>query len=266
MYNVIYKEDMMQNPKLPKYIFLFGHRQQHGKDTCCEMAYEMLSHANKSTKKTYFAKLLKQQVAERYGLDFDRMGDDDYKQWCPPHVNPKRITIDASPYENTEEIGIGSYISYQGKNCEIVDVDGAWSESMTILVPRTVRDILIEEGCKAREIWGDTWAAAVYTEIFQSGCDYRFPNESACFETCLRKYLTDKCGNEAIQFTAPKIVKVLVHRPDGVFKNDGADAELPDLDHDGAWDCVIMNDGNEENWRDRLEDQVFDMLREYGVL
>jgi hypothetical protein len=31
---------------------------------------------------------------------------------------------------------------------------------------------------------------------------------------------------------------VLVHRPDGLFKNDGADGELPDLNSD-MWDYTI---------------------------
>jgi hypothetical protein len=52
----------------------------------------------------------------------------------------------------------------------------------------------------------------------------------------------------------------LVHRPAGVFKNDGADGELPDLEDTNAWDYVIMNDIEGQGWKERLEIQMKEIL------
>jgi hypothetical protein len=59
----------------------------------------------------------------------------------------------------------------------------------------------------------------------------------------------------------PKIVKVLVHRPNGKFVNDGADDQLPDLDP--YWDFTIMNDDTTENWKKNLDKQLKNMLELY---
>lgn len=221
----------MFNTKLPTHIILFGHRQQHGKDTCSELLKQLCVDNNISYSYSFFAKLLKKQVAERYNLDFERMEEDEYKNWCPPWVLPKE--------------------------------DGT---------PRTVRDILIEEGNKGRSIWQNTWAAAAYRDLFENGSaigiisDYRFPNESACFEDVLSQYLIAKYGNDTISFQFPKVHRVLVHRPAGKFKNDGADGELPDLEDSSAWDYVIMNDVEGNGWKDHLMDQLKEMVREMQIL
>lgn len=213
------------------YIFLFGHRQQHGKDTCCEILKNILSAKSIPSTRSYFAKLLKKQVAERYNLDFEKMEDNNYKLSCPEHLKPKQVEKDGS----------------------------------VILTPRTVRDVLIEEGCKARSIWENTWANYAYREIFNSDVeigyisDYRYPNEYNCFEYSYNSYV-----GSVRYINKPKVVRVLVHRPNGIFKNDGADGELPDID-DNAWDYTIINDGTSDNWKDRLYQQVYDMTLNYGV-
>jgi hypothetical protein len=214
-----------------KYIFLFGHRQQHGKDTCCDMLKETLSQRGVTSKRSFFAKLLKKQVAERYNLDFDKMEDNAYKLSRPSHLKPKQV----------EENGL------------------------IIEIPRTVRDVLIEEGCKARSIWENTWANYAYRELFDSNAeigyisDYRYPNEYNCFDFSFNSYV-----GSVREINKPKVVRVLVHRPDGIFKNDGADGELPDLNSD-MWDYTILNDGPPNAWQQRLEAQLHDMLLKYGV-
>jgi hypothetical protein len=214
-----------------KYIFLFGHRQQHGKDTCCNILENILKKKKISHARTYFAKLLKKQVSERYNLNFEKMENNDYKLWCPPHIKKKIVRT---------------------------------TEGLTHEVMRTVRDILIEEGCKGREIWENTWANAAYMELFRANpeigiiSDYRYPSEyitfSASFETFEKEY-------EKIERPIP--IRVLVHRPNGVFKTDGADGELPDIDPI-AWDYVILNDKS-VGWEEHLENQLEDILKKLGV-
>lgn len=71
----------------PQFIFLFGHRKQHGKDTCVQMVERILDEWNLTCQTSYFAKMLKEQAAEKYGLDFNRMGEEDYKNSKPAHLN-----------------------------------------------------------------------------------------------------------------------------------------------------------------------------------
>jgi hypothetical protein len=214
-----------------KYIFLFGHRQQHGKDTCCDILATKLLERQITFKRSFFAKLLKKQVAERYNLNYDLMETDDYKQWCPPHINKKCVTL----------------------------ADGTIKD-----VSRTVRDILIEEGCKGRELWGNTWANSAYMEILRSKTeigiisDYRYENEYKSFITSF-----DAFEQENKEIERPIPIRVLVHRPKGMFKNDGADNELPDIDP-VAWDYTIVNE-EAKNWKENLEAQVNSMLLKYGV-
>jgi len=217
-----------------QYILLLGHRQQHGKDPGSDILEDIIINTtccggertctNISYCRTFFAELLKKQVAERYGLDAAKMELDEYKQWCPPWVNPK--------------------------------TDGTL---------RTVRDILIEEGCKAREIWGDTWADAAYRKLFESGAlvgiisDYRFPNEYACFKNSFARF----AGKDVY---APKVVRILVDRPAGAYKNDGADGELPDTEDPDAWDYIIRNDVEGNGWKDHLREQILDMLVDLDII
>lgn len=69
------------------HIFLFGHRKQHGKDTSVDIVKNILKKRNISFCDAYFAKMLKKHVAERYGLDFNKMNDDEYKKSKPKHLN-----------------------------------------------------------------------------------------------------------------------------------------------------------------------------------
>ena len=208
---------------MPKVIYLFGHRAQHGKDTCCDIFQEILREKEIYHCRTLFAKMLKKHAADRYGLDVAKMETQEYKMSVVPHAAPK--------------------------------ADGS---------PRTVRDILIEEGRFARSIWGDTWAWQVYNEIFTSGADigivsdYRYPNEGDPNDKMYNLFVNNaKCENTDCVFVKPKIIKIQVYRKDGIFKNDGADAELPD--DFNFYDYNIMNESRSD-WKDNLKRQLEDIL------
>lgn len=255
--------------KLPEYVILFGHRQQHGKDTCCDFLEKYCDKKEISFFRTYFAKLLKKQVAERYNLDFDKMGDDSYKKWCPPWIEPVIKSYDLSVVSlnhKVSDLKVGEQYWLNGKRVKIIEIDGCWSFTIKVEENRSVRDILIEEGAKCRSIWKDAWAEAAYREIFNSGkdiafiSDFRFPNELDCFNKCLTNFKKDNpsvTGN-------PKLVTVLVHRENGVFNDDGADGELPDLpklDSDkNYWDHVILNNIEYGEWKENLRNQLFDIM------
>lgn len=198
----------------PNFIFLFGHRKQHGKDTCTALLEKILNDSNIKVKTSFFAKMLKDQVATKYGLDFHKMGDDGYKNSKPSHLN-----------------GL------------------------------TVRDVLIKEGCGARAIWQNVWAFPVYSEILGSKADvgivsdFRYPNEYSCFDECFG-IVNSNLKNK---IEKPKVIKVLVHKPNGKFVNDGADDQLPDIDP--YWDIVILNDDTTDNWKLNLELQLKNMVK-----
>lgn len=194
------------------HIFLFGHRKQHFKNGSCTILENILSKKGIKTKQSYFAKMLKQQVSARYGLEFEKMDDDVYKNSKPLHLN-----------------GL------------------------------TVREVLIKEGCFARSIWQDTWALPMYTELLLSDAeigicsDFRFPNEYSCFDSCF------DIINKDLSLNKPKIIKVLVHRTNGKFVNDGADDQLPDIDP--YWDYIIMNNDETANWKKNIEIQIDNMVK-----
>jgi hypothetical protein len=209
------------------HIFLFGHRQQHGKDTCCALLEKVFLEKKISYCKTFFAKLLKKQVAEKYNLDANKMEFNDYKISKPEHLG-----------------GL------------------------------TVREILIKEGCAARAIWNDTWANSVYQEIFNSNSqigivsDFRYPNEYSCFERSFDYWKSKSLSLEDKKkqtVTKPKVIRILVHRPHGVFKNDGADSELPDNENPDAWEYIIINEDH-GGWEKRLEDQVVGIMQMEKIL
>jgi hypothetical protein len=214
-----------------KYILLFGHRQQHGKDTCCNILEQILEKKQITYSRTYFAKLLKKQVSERYNLNFEKMEHNDYKLWCPPHIKKKIIQT---------------------------------TSGLTTEVMRTVRDILIEEGCKGRDIWENSWANSAYMELLNSNTeigiisDYRYPNEYNAFTDAYNHFILTHEDTKK-----PIPIRILVHRPNGIFKNDGADSELPDLDND-AWDFTILND-RDQNWKEHLEAQLQIVLKKLGI-
>ena len=197
-----------------EYIFLFGHRKQHGKDTSVNLMLDELQRRKISCRSVYFAEKLKSQVCERYGLEFKRMGDEDYKNSKPEHLN-----------------GL------------------------------SVRDVLIKEGCGARAIWQNVWAFPVYTELLMSGSrvglisDFRYPNECSCFNECFDIINKTKARTA---FKKPKLIKVLVHKPNGKFVSDGADDQLPDID--SYWDFIIMNDDTSDKWQQNIERQLKNML------
>jgi hypothetical protein len=68
------------------HIFLFGHRKQHGKDTSVDILKGIFKEKRITHQSSYFAKMLKRHAADRYGLDFDRMNDDAYKNSRPSHL------------------------------------------------------------------------------------------------------------------------------------------------------------------------------------
>lgn len=255
-----------------KHVILLGHRQQHGKDTCCDILENIFYERNISYKRCFFAELLKKQVAERYGLDAEKMEDGEYKKWCPPWVNPKKVEINSSDIKEYRNINNVKEGLINGAWRKLVSTGGGFSGNLCVyLKPRSVRDILIEEGCNAREIWGDAWADNAYRKIFNSGCkvgfisDYRFPNEYACFQSSLirfldRRFLDSLDKTPMYNFEQPKIHRILVHRPAGLFNNDGADGELPDLEDKTAWDFVIMNNVEGNGWKKNLEDQIKQIL------
>jgi hypothetical protein len=204
------------------HIFLFGHRQQHGKDTSCNILQELFKEKNIPFCRTYFAKLLKAQVATKYNLDFLQMESNDYKMTRPPHLN-----------------GL------------------------------SVRDVLIKEGCASRAIWGDVWANSVYQEILNSDAkigfvsDYRYPNEYSSFDRSFDYWSGVQTKHNSP--VKPKILRVLVHRPDGIFKNDGADGELPDIEAPEAWDYIIVND-SKGNWLAELRNKVTDIMEKEKII
>jgi hypothetical protein len=244
--------------QIPKTIFLFGHRQGHGKDTCCDILEKQLQKEDICYTRTSFAKKLKQHAAERYGLDASKMDSQEYKDWCPPHVRPKKVNF------KWDEVEVcGHFAIVNGKNCLILA--SKRNDYITVQVPRTVRDILIEEGCKGREIWMDTWAWAAFSEIFSSGAevgfisDFRFPNEFDSTESlfdlyCERNNLSVKTEDR------PQFIKVQVYRENGIFKNDGADAEIPD--DFGYWHYNIVNK-DVENWYNNLEEEVSNVFHKF---
>jgi hypothetical protein len=233
---------------IPQVIYLFGHRQGHGKDTCCDIFQDVLRERKIINYRTLFAKMLKKHVAERYGLDVAKMEDQEYKLSVVPHVKPRVVYLD----EEGTEVPLWVYMN-PGK-LKIIQKE----------IPRTVRDILIEEGRFARSIWGDTWAWQVYSEVLGSGAqvgivsDYRYPNEGdPDGKMCSLFARNIKEKDPSFKMVKPKIIKVQVYRPDGVFKNDGADAELPD--DFSFYDYNIMNE-TRPDWRDNLRKQLTDML------
>lgn len=194
-----------------QHIFLLGHRKTAGKDASTEILKTILDSKKISYHHEYFAKKLKEQAADKYGLNFNSMGDDKYKNSRPEHLN-----------------GL------------------------------SVRDVLIKEGCGARAIWENVWAFPVYRNLMNSGTsvgiisDFRYPNEYSCFDECF------KLLNITGELKKPKLIKVLVHRPDGKFVCDGADDQLPDINP--YWDFVIMNDDKTNNWKQNIQRQLKTMV------
>jgi hypothetical protein len=201
-------------------IFLFGHRQFAGKDTCCDILEDILLEKNISYYRNSFAKLLKQHASIKYGLNFENMECQEYKKQTPPHLNGKSI-----------------------------------------------REVLIHEGNCARQVWRPVWAWAAYEPILNEGCkvsfisDFRFPNEYDDFDELYELY--NKQNPLKVNHKKPRVIKVQVYRPNGIFKNDGADAELPD-DFD-YWDYNIINE-DILTWRDNLKNQLINILEKENVI
>lgn len=75
-----------------KIIYLFGHRKQHGKDTCANIMYNLFLKNGlqiKNILKTSFAKNMKKMVAMKYGLDEALMESGEYKESIPSHLTKK---------------------------------------------------------------------------------------------------------------------------------------------------------------------------------
>lgn len=248
-----------------KHILLLGHRQQHGKDSCCDILEEIFREKGITYCRTFFAELLKKQVADRYDLDALKMEDDEYKKWCPPWIEPKEVTVFTDMIEESyEEVVSGNssgHVTYKGKKCKIIGLSsGLEGLFIDIIEQRSVRDILIEEGCKARSIWKNAWANSAYMKIVKSNAeigiisDYRFPNEYRCYKECL--------GED----TQIRLHRILVNRPSGVYKNDGADGELPDTEDPSAWDYIIHNDIEGNGWKKHLTNQIVNIIEHIGII
>jgi hypothetical protein len=123
---------------------------------------------------------------------------------------------------------------------------------------KSVRQVLIEEGCFGRSIWLPVWASGAYKEIFESSrpigliTDYRFPNEYSDFEEICRVN-----GEDPSNYV---LHRILVNRPEGRFDDDGADAELPDSDSQ-CWDYAITNPETDD-WIIQLQMQVSSFIVE----
>lgn len=134
----------------------------------------------------------------------------------------------------------------------------------------SVRDVLIKEGTFARQIWGDVWTSSTYRGIFESYSkvalisDFRYPNEYSCFENTFRSWAKK---NNKEDYPTPKVVRILAHRPGGVFNSDGSDDQLPDLDPT-YWDETILNSIEDDGtrsfaWLYHIEDQVKPIIQNY---
>ena len=77
--------------QLPKHILAFGHRKQHGKDTCCDFLEEYFTENGISYTRTAFAKSLKEQTAEKYNLDVSLMESEYYKNSSPKNLKGKTV-------------------------------------------------------------------------------------------------------------------------------------------------------------------------------
>lgn len=105
--------------KMPEHIFLFGHRKQHGKDTCCEMAEKILEG---DYCRTFFAKKLKYMAADEYQLDVSLMEEEWYKKSSPKHLNGKTvrdILIEVGKRERNKDIDV--WVRYAIE--EIIETD-----------------------------------------------------------------------------------------------------------------------------------------------
>ena len=230
-----------------KHIILLGHRAQVGKNLCGDLIEEILSEEGIWSGQIFFAETLKRQVAERYNLDAAKMEFDHYKKWCPPWIKPRTVEVD---------VDVGG--------------DGSRIEKQIREQPRTVRQILIEEGAKGRDLWEDVWANSAYQKLLGTGheigiiTDFRFPNEYECFENSFKAFTDSKAINPDMEM--PKLHKVLVYRPAQEKKNDGVDDILPDLEGKDYWDFVIMNDVEDGLYIKNLKKQLKKLLKKIGVL
>jgi hypothetical protein len=225
-------------------VFLFGHRQQHGKNTAVAILEKHLKQISVEYVSTYFAKKLKMVCADKYGLDFSRMEDNEYKSSCPSWISPKTFY-----WDTTNEREVPHWV--------FMDPGRLTVEQRT--KPRTVRDVLLDESLASKALWEDIWSHEVYKEIGESGksigivSDLRYPHEIT--------YASGPHMNPA--HVPKKLVKILVHRPRGIFKTDGADNLLPDID-EKFWDHVIINDES-DNWFQCMERQLFTIMGAYGI-
>lgn len=211
------------NIHMPESIFLFGHRKQHGKDTCCDILEEEFQKKKINYCRTYFAKHLKLMASKLYNLDFEKMESKDYKNSKPAHLNGK-----------------------------------------------SVRDVLLHLGQKEREKDPDVWVRHSINEILKSNTkvgmisDFRYPNEFDSIEKLCHEYFESKVSyasfNYKFSYVMPFVHKILVHRVNGQFVEDGADDQLPDVD-EKYWDYIIINDDESNNWRNSLKNKLMEYVR-----
>ena len=193
-----------------KYVFLFGHRKNCGKNILTDFTIDILNRKDISHYHTYFAKPLKKLVSEKYELDFNKMEDRDYKNWIVPWVGGK-----------------------------------------------TVRQILIEDSYYSKLLWNEIWVSKIKNEILNSNkmisiiSDFRYPIE---YEFLQRELINTH-----------RVLKILVHRSDIPFENDGADGELPDLEKSEYWDYIISNE-KIDSWQNNLKNQMIKLLETEKII
>jgi hypothetical protein len=127
----------------------------------------------------------------------------------------------------------------------------------------SVRDVLIKEGNFARSIWENVWTYPAYQEIFNAKkdfgliTDFRYNNEYFSFYKIYSEWA--KKNPPITKETV--IIPVLVHREKGVFNDDGADNNLPDLEGvHTIWKEVIYNNVEGNGWKEHIKTQVEEML------
>lgn len=134
------------------YIFLFGHRKQHGKDFSCDLLETELRKRGLQYIRTSFAKKLKKQCADRYNLDFERMETDIYKNSKPEHLNG---------------LSVRDVLIKEGNFARSI-----WGESWT--------------SSAYNEIFEDVNADVGLIS------DYRYPNEGIFFDNAFKNYQSKK--------------------------------------------------------------------------
>jgi len=221
-------------------IFLFGHRKQHGKDTCCDITQNLLNKLSIEYIRTSFARKLKQHCAERYDLNVEQMEFDSYKNSTPSHLNG---------------LTVRNVLLKEGNFARSI-WENTWTFSTYASIFKEFHHEILEN---------DNTSKAKVALI----SDFRYPNEFDCFSSLYNKYITSPSNSERSNSEEPAVIKILVYREKGKFIADGSDDQLPDLDSN-FWHETILNNVEDGNWYNNLVNQVepiiMKYLTKYGVV